>query len=121
MRALVFDDDPALRAVLVEVLTNAGYEAEGAADGAAGMAMFRNKPADLVITDIVMPNQEGIETVRELRRISPGVKIIAISGGGRTGSLNFLRIAKEFGADAALAKPFRNPELIALVKQVLGQ
>lgn len=121
MRILVFDDDPALRAVLIAVLRNAGFEAEGASDGAAGMALFRRQPADLVITDIVMPNQEGIETVRELRRLSPTVKIIAISDGGRTGSLNFLRIAKEFGADAALAKPFRNPELIDLVKQLLGR
>jgi len=116
MKALVIDDEPAMRALVSSILQEAGYEVREAADGRIGLAAFNTFEPDLVITDIVMPNEEGIGTIRQLRQLKPDLKIIAISGGGRMGNMDFLRIAKDFGAAATLAKPFRKQQFLDVLK-----
>jgi DNA-binding response OmpR family regulator len=99
---------------------SAGYKVRAAPDGEAGLAHFMAEAAELVVTDIIMPNREGIETIVELRKASPTVKVIAISGGYRIGPDDFLQLARHVGADGALAKPFRLAELVALAGKLLG-
>ncbi|MCH8237326.1 MAG: response regulator [Proteobacteria bacterium] len=77
-------------------------------------------PFDLVITDIIMPEKEGVETIVELKQLHPSLKIIAISGGGRTRNMDFLKLAKQFGADSILAKPFSEDELMEHVNACLS-
>jgi CheY-like chemotaxis protein len=117
---LVIDDDEALRRVILRTLSAKKHRMIEATNGVEGMKMVEEHKPDAVITDILMPQKEGIETIREIRERAPGVKIIAISGGGMSHNLMFLDVARAFGADAALAKPFRPNELNALVDQVLG-
>jgi DNA-binding response OmpR family regulator len=115
-RILVIDDDPVARITIQTILEEEGYSVTCAEDGRRGLAAFRESRPDLVVTDIVMPGKEGIETILELRSIWPDGPIIAISGGGRIGKCDFLKMAKTCGADAALAKPFEPAELLALVR-----
>lgn len=120
---LIIDDDDVARAVLLRTLTMAGHEAVGARDGVEGMERFRSRPADspldLVITDIFMPNQEGLATIMELRRGAPSLKIIAISGGGARASLDVLPVAEALGAHRTLRKPFTPAEVMEVVRAVL--
>jgi DNA-binding response OmpR family regulator len=99
---------------------SAGYKVRAAPDGQAGLAHFTAEPSELVVTDIIMPNREGIETIVELRKVSSSVKVIAISGGYRVGPADFLQLARHVGADSGLAKPFRLAELIGLAGRLLG-
>jgi DNA-binding response OmpR family regulator len=117
-RILIIDDDPDMRAMLEKFLTSAGHEVILAADGRKGVEKYRTSPADLVITDLFMPNQEGLETIGELRRRFPEVAIIAMSGRPDSGTM--LSIAQKFGAIGMLHKPFAADELIAAVKKALG-
>jgi DNA-binding response OmpR family regulator len=119
VRILVIDDDPAVCGMLAEMLRREGYEVDEAADGRAGMKKFHETPAALVITDVVMPEQEGLETLMQLRAESATVKVIAISGGGRVGPDAYLNSAKTLGAHGILAKPFGREELLTAVKTVL--
>ena len=82
--------------------------------------MFRKFPADLIITDIVMPEKEGLETIRELKKSHPDLKIIAISGGGRIDSREYLESARLFGASKIFQKPFRQKEMVSAVKELLS-
>ncbi|OHC83901.1 MAG: hypothetical protein A3G73_06800, partial [Rhodospirillales bacterium RIFCSPLOWO2_12_FULL_67_15] len=91
-----------------------------AEDGDAALAAFRASPPALVITDIIMPGKEGIEVIATMKRERPEVKVLAISGGGRTHVMDFLAIARKAGADAALEKPFRKSDLLARVVELLG-
>lgn len=116
---LVIDDDPAVREVLCGVLCREGHSADQAADGKMGLKRIKEQPADLVITDILMPVQEGLETIMTLRRDYPNVRIIAITGGGCRGFFDSLKYAKQFGADYSLAKPFAPSELLKTVQQAL--
>lgn len=118
-RILVIDDDMQMREMLRQVLERAGYEVEDAADGKIGMNIQRQEPVDLVITDLIMPEKEGIETIRELRRDFPQLKIVAISGGGRISANGYLNVAKTIGADQTFSKPFELKELIGTVKDLL--
>lgn len=119
-RILVIDDNPLVRATLRSILDAAGYEVVLASDGQAGLAEFRRQPSDLVITDIVMPEIEGIETIRQLRGLAPKLPILAISGGGRGISLDYLRMAQQLGATDVLSKPFEPDELLSTVLRCLG-
>jgi two-component system, OmpR family, response regulator CpxR len=118
-RILVIDDDAAMRRLILRVLQPRGHELLEAENGDDGLARMKDGSPDLIITDILMPQKEGIETIREVLGRSPGTKIIAISGGGAQ-NLMFLDAARAFGAHAALAKPFRADELVETVERVLA-
>lgn len=118
---LVIEDDEAMRRVILRTLGAKKHRMIEAPNGVDAMKLVEEHKPDAVITDILMPRKEGIETIREIRERAPGVKIIAISGGGMSHNLMFLDVARAFGADAALAKPFRPAELIAVVERVLKQ
>ena len=117
-KILVIDDDPAMRKMARRTLADPRHEVIEAADGKEGIEKFRAEAPEVVITDIVMPEKEGIQTIREMRAIRSDVVIIAMSGGGAGPGELYLNIAKVFGADAVLAKPFRPAELVALVERL---
>ncbi len=120
-RILIIEDDDLVRDYLVDVLRRAGYEVEAAADGRAGVELFRARAMDLVITDIIMPEKDGIETIMDLRRDNARLKVMAISGGGRTEPENYLNSARLLGADVTMKKPFSNKELLAAVSELLDR
>jgi len=120
-RILVVDDESEIRALVSRILKQAGYEVIEAADGNEGTRLFKENLPELLITDIIMPEKEGIETIMELRRDFPNVKIIAISGGGKSLARDTcLRFAKGLGATRTLAKPFSRQELLDAVQEVLN-
>ena len=114
-KILIIDDDPQTRRLVVRILTDAKHDVIEAVDGQKGIEQFHAYRPAVVITDILMPNKDGIEVIKELRRIAPKVRIIAISGGGECRNMTFLEFAMAFGANAALAKPFRPDDLIMAV------
>lgn len=116
---LLVDDDDQLRAMLCEALTGEGYQVQEASDGCQGIKLYENHPTDIVITDLVMPGKEGLEMILEIKQLDSKVKIIAISGGGRGGSQDYLKMAKAFGAQRVLAKPFSHAEMLEAISQVL--
>jgi len=116
-RILIIDDDDNLRALLGQVLTSAGHEVVLAADGKEGVNLYRAAPADLVVTDLFMPGQEGLETIVELRREFPGVAIIAMSG--KTIASKVLPAAERLGAVGTLEKSFSADELLLAVDKAL--
>ena len=118
-RILIIEDEPQMRGMIEQVLIRAGHEVLTASDGKAGLDLFREQLPDLVITDILMPEVDGLEIIRSLRREFPDLKIIAMSGGGETGRLQYLPEAREFGADIALSKPFDPAVLTAEVERLL--
>ena len=118
---LIIDDEAQVRQLLKSVLVRAGYEVDVAGDGNEGMRLFRQKRHALVITDLIMPEKEGIETISELR-CEPNVpKIIAVSGGGRAPSEGYLLLAKRLGADATLRKPIPLNVLLDTVRELIGE
>ena len=119
-RILVVDDDEQIRILLQEALEREGYLVEVAADGEEAVRLFRANPSRLVVTDIVMPEKEGLETISELRRLSQRVRIIAISGGGHISPERYLRLASSFGADRSFFKPVDLKELTAAVRELLA-
>lgn len=118
-RILVIDDEQLLRATVVMILTRAGFSVEEASDGQAGMAMFHKNPPDVVLTDIFMPNRDGIEIIKELKQSSPQTKIIAMTGGGHMRMMEIASAAKVLGADHVLDKPFDSESLLAAINAVL--
>lgn len=118
-RILVIDDEELARFTVREILESAGHEVVEARDGVEGLALQRAQGCDLVVTDVIMPRKEGVEMIIEMRQEHPSLKIIAISGGGRTRNLDFLKLAKEFGADKVLPKPFSADDLIGAVRECL--
>ena len=119
-KILVLDDDDTVRLSIQLALEDAGHEVAAAADGKEGTTLFRENPADLVISDIFMPEKEGLETIDEIKRLRPQTKIIAISGGGRMAPDDYLLIAKSVGADRSLLKPFDIQQLVLVVEELLG-
>ena len=118
-RILVIDDEELVRFTLKQALQKAGHEVVEAADGNDGITFIKRSRFDLIITDIIMPEKEGIETIVELRRDDPDLKIIAISGGGRTGNTDYLELAQKLGAQQVLQKPFARQELLDAVQETL--
>ena len=118
-RVLVVDDDQVLRCALRVVLEAAGYNVMEAANGDAGLRLYRERGADLVLVDIFMPERDGLEVIRALRAAVPQPKMIAMSGGGRTGHLDILVAAAAFGAARTLRKPFEARALLAAIRDVL--
>ena len=117
---LVVDDDPQVLEVVGEMLRLEGYDVATAVDGREAVAKFRTTRFDLVITDLIMPEKEGLETIAEMKTLRGNVPVIAMSGGGRIGPTDYLETARYIGAAATLAKPFARSELIALVGQLLS-
>jgi len=120
-RILVIDDDADVRETIRVTLESVGYEVVDAGDGQQGLAAFCRRVPDLVITDIVMPVTEGLQTIREIRRLRPAAPILAVSAGGRAGQHDFLEIARRLGAWDVMVKPFDPDELIARVKSCLAR
>ncbi len=118
-RILLVDDD-SLQARAIELaLRKSGFGVDWAADGVEGMETYRQVMPDLVITDIVMPRQDGIGLIAELRRIDPTTPIIALSGGSIFGRLQLLEHAARIGANATMSKPVALADLLAAVRRCL--
>ena len=120
-RILLIDDDATVRYALKQVLERAGHQVEEANDGMVGIEKYNATRPDIVVTDIIMPNQEGIETIIKLKRMAPEIAIIAMSGGGRTGNRDYLGMAEKLGAAKVMPKPFRPKELVEAVQELLPQ
>jgi CheY-like chemotaxis protein len=116
---LVIDDDDQFRKLLRKLLEKEGHTVAEAGNGKEGMRCCRQTSCDLVLTDIVMPDQEGIQTIIELRRQFPGVKIVAMSGGGQIGPDSYLDLARKLGAQQTLTKPFDLQALRSVLDSVL--
>lgn len=124
---IIIDDEQDVRDAIELTLVSAGHQVRTAADGQAGLAACRADPPDIALTDLVMPHQHGFEVIAELRKLSPGIRIIAISGGGNFGpqayqpeavtTNAYLAAARELGAHAILRKPFNRSELLAVIEQ----
>jgi DNA-binding response OmpR family regulator len=118
-KILVLDDEPSILLMIKKMLEKAGYEVIVASNGKEGMRLFERDKPDLVITDIIMPEKEGLETIFELRRMHPDLKIIAISGGGRISPDGYLPGAKLLGANMVFQKPLVQKEFLAAVASLL--
>lgn len=122
LKVLLVEDDPDLLLLLNAAFTREGFQTFSARNGRQGVQMLRTLQPDLMVTDIVMPEMEGIGAILEARRSTPATKVIAISGGGQYGrSHNFLEWASELGADEVLSKPFRMSSLITAARVVLDR
>lgn len=119
-KILVFDDEPSILLMIKKMLEKAGHDVEIALNGKEGMVLFERNRPDLLITDIIMPEKEGLETIFELRRQFPDLKIIAISGGGRIGPDGYLPGAKLLGANAVFTKPLVPKEFVQAVSDLLN-
>jgi len=118
-KILIIDDEPHILMMLKKMMEKAGYETDLAANGKEGMEIFQKSPSDLVITDIIMPEKEGLETIREMKRIHPELKIIAMSGGGKISAENYLETARIFGATRIIQKPFTQNDMVSAVKELM--
>lgn len=118
-RILIIDDEAALRRTMRRMLAGTGHEIVEASNGAEGLAVLQERAVDLVITDLVMPDKDGIETIQILRERWPELKILAVSGRGLLNPRERLADAQLFGADAALPKPFKVAELLEQVAALL--
>jgi len=117
MHILLVDDDEAVRDSVGVILASAGYSVAAARNGIEAMRLLEERRPDLIVTDILMPHKEGIESIREIRALAPETPIIAISGAGAQGG--YLRIARIFGANAVLEKPFDPNDLLTLIHDLL--
>jgi two-component system, chemotaxis family, chemotaxis protein CheY len=115
-RILIIDDDPHVRVTLQAILSRSGFDIECANDGEQGLRQFRACRPGVIITDIIMPDQDGVSAIGCIKREAPGTTVIAISGGGRIGNADMLKRARDAGADHILPKPFAMAELLALVR-----
>lgn len=117
---LIIDDQPEIRRLVRQLLESAGHTVREAANGVEGLTVLKTEPADVIITDLFMPEMDGIEILTELRRQNIHVPVIAISGGGQFGHLDLLRTARRMGAFRALTKPFALRDLLDAVREALA-
>ena len=117
----MIDDELQIRRLFIQKMADSDYEIIEASNGNEGLKLYREHKPDLVITDLIMPEKEGIETITELKKENPHVKIIAISGGGRINPDDYLHIAKNLGAERTFSKPIDWPSLIKTVKELINQ
>lgn len=120
-RILIIDDDHHILLMIKKMLERAGFEVDLASNGDEGLKLFKKLSVDLVITDIIMPEKEGLETIREMKRLRSDLKIIAMSGGGKVSSDNYLNTAKIFGATKIMTKPFTQNQMVSAVRELLGE
>ncbi|RMG85979.1 MAG: response regulator [Candidatus Dadabacteria bacterium] len=120
-KILVVEDEDEVRSMLREVLTRAGYVVLEAVDGEEGLQAFREHRPDVLITDLLMPVRGGLSLIVEVRQIDPRARILAISGGGPRGNLNFLDTARALGDVETLRKPFRRSALLSALERLVGQ
>ncbi|MBC8317568.1 MAG: response regulator [Desulfobulbaceae bacterium] len=116
---LVIDDEESIRILLKKILEREGHSVAMAPNGKVGLEMQSQQAADVVITDIFMPEKEGMEVIMELRRNFPEVKIVAMSGGDRKGNMDFLGMTEKLGAHKTLKKPFTLNDVLEVVQSVL--
>jgi len=116
---LVIEDNEHLLRMILDLLGRSGYHVISAIDGVAGMQAYHQAKPDLVITDIIMPDKEGLEVIMELAKETPKPKIIAMSGGGMMQPRTYLALADKLGADEVIQKPFRPAELLSLIEKLL--
>lgn len=116
---LIIEDDTEVRAYLDSLLERSGYDTHTAANGKEGVAIFKSADIDVVITDIIMPEKDGIETIMDMKRARRDLKVIAISGGGRAEPENYLHSARLLGADRTIKKPFTNEDILTAVGELL--
>lgn len=117
---LIIDDERQIRVMLRNMLENEGYHVFDASDGNVAIDIYKENKIDLVITDLIMPEKEGLETIFELKQKDPDMKIIAMSGGGRNKPDTYLDLAKRAGASLTLVKPIRKKDFIAAVNSLIG-
>ena len=130
-RVMIIDDEEDIRIILKEVFSRAGFDVVVASDGNEGLNMLREQPADLVITDIIMPGSDGVETAYDIRMEFPKTKIIVMSGGGNIAPVDYepsaisttayLASAEAVGADLTITKPFDRDELIKAARELTEQ
>lgn len=118
---LLADDDDQVRTMLQRILVQEGYEVIEARDGVEALDLYDPASIDVVVTDIVMPEKEGLETIREIRKMNPAARIIAISGGGRIKPEDYLEWANRIGVDRTFTKPLRRVELLGAVAELLAE
>ncbi|MFH2091389.1 MAG: response regulator [Pseudomonadota bacterium] len=119
-KILVIDDEPAIRILLRQLFEQAGYEVYEASDGKQGIFVYKKENPDLVITDLIMPNEEGLDVIKNIKKIRPGAKIIAISGGGIGSAQLYLTLAKRMGASHVFEKPFAAQEVLTISQSLLA-
>ena len=117
---LIIDDDAAVSRTLSLILTRAGHQVTTVTSGRKGLELLTQNGFDLVLTDIIMPELDGIEAIRRIRTDHPGLRIIAMSGGGQIDKADFLHMAEALGADRVLEKPVRSERLLELVGSVMA-
>jgi YesN/AraC family two-component response regulator len=115
---LIIDDDEQILKMLRQALERKGYKVSTAVNGREGIKLYKEIRSDVLITDIVMPEMEGLEAIRKLRKEYEDIKIIALSGGGFVSPDEYLKLAKQFGAEYTFAKPVNLNELIDAIKQL---
>ena len=120
VRVLVVDDNPDMRSFVKIVLERAGFEAQVAADGERALELQREHPAEVLITDIFMPERDGIELIQQFKSMFRQVKIIAMSGGGQVARQDYLPVAADLGADAVLHKPFAAETLLNTLRDLVA-
>jgi DNA-binding NtrC family response regulator len=120
-KILVVDDEDSIRDLLRKSLEKRGYSVSTASNGDEALAVLLQEEIDLLITDLVMPDKEGLEVIREVRKQLPNVKVIAISGGGRVGPVPYLTAAKHLGALRTFSKPISIQEIVSAIDDILDK
>ena len=118
-KILVVDDDDLIRDLIYEILESNGFQVVLAENGNKALDILKHEEVDLIITDIIMPDKEGIETIMDIKRMLPKAKIVAMSGGGQLDANSYLNIAKRLGVKATLNKPFNPNKLLSLINEIL--
>ncbi len=121
IRLLVVEDNDDFRFIVCEMLADLDYQVFTATNGAQALAVLESQTVDIVLTDMIMPDKEGLETVQEIRRKYPMIKIAAMSGGGRVNANNYLDLAKRLGASVTFEKPFRAQELLLGLERIVSE
>jgi CheY-like chemotaxis protein len=114
---VLIDDDEYFRSYVFDLLSMRGYTVHEAHDGIEGVQYIRNNPVDIVVTDMIMPEREGIETIMEAKRLKPDIRIIAMSGAMRNET--YLQLAHSLGADVTLSKPFHKQDLFDAIERIM--